>query len=588
MGARTSEIEDIHIHQLNYITIERGVCMIQTEIYEILKMIIGESADKLVLSTPPSQERGDFAFACFSLTSVLKKAPNDIAKDIANNLNVGKLKNSIIERAVAEGPYVNIFLKTNALAEKILSAVKKQKSNYGSQFSGKGKSVLIEHTSINPNADPHVGRARNAMIGDSLARIFKFEGYKTEVHYFVNDIGKQIAMLVLACSNKKITFKGLLNAYVKINADIKANPEKEKEVFALLNALESGDKKIRSKFKRVVDICIKGQRELFSDFGIEYDFFDYESKYLWSGATAKVLKKLEKTGRLFTDEKNRKVLDLKDLNIPMEPPLIVITRNDGTSLYVLRDIAYSMEKAQKGKDRNILLLGEDQKLYAQQMRATLSLINVPFAEVVHYTFVLLKGKGKMSTRRGDVVLLSEFMCEAKEEAKKEIAKRDKKVKDIDARAKAIAYGAIKYSFLKVSPEKNITFDWESSLSFEGDTGPYLQYAYARIASILRKNNDLPQKITANALSTSEEKALLLVIDSFPQVILTSITQLKPQHIATFAYHLAKTFTSFYQNCQVLTAETNELKNARLELCDATAQTLKNALNLLGIDVVEEM
>ena len=444
---------------------------------EIIKILEKETGIKEInLEIPPNPEMGDYAFPCFSLAKVYKKAPLQIAEELAKKI---RLTNSISKIEV-KGPYLNFFVNKEKLSSNVLKEIIKNK-DYGSLELGKGKKILVEHTSINPNASPHVGRARNALIGDSIVRILKLQGYKVETHYFVNDIGKQIAMLVLGAEGRKnITFDDLLKIYIDINKKVEEKPELEKEVFGLLNKLEKGDKKVKADFKKIVGICVKGQTKILSDMGIDYDKFDYESDYLWSKEIDEILNKLEKTGKLFTDEEGRKVLNQEGYNLSMKSPVLVLTRADGTSLYPLRDLAYHIDKK---KDESILVLGEDQKLYYQQTSAALSLLKHKVPRAVHYSFVLLQ-EGKMSTRKGNVVLLEEFMKEAFDKAKAEIKKRHGSVKDENARK--IAYGAIKYAILKVSAEKNVIFNWEQALNFEGDSGPYLQYAYARICSIIDK------------------------------------------------------------------------------------------------------
>src|SRR3990167_5718956 len=320
--------------------------------------------ENIELEIPPNPEMGDYAFPCFVLAKEWKKSPNEIALELSKRFKPSDL---IMDVKVI-GPYLNFFVNKNKIAEKTIKEVLKQKEKYGSSGIGKGKKILVEHTSINPNASPHVGRARNALIGDAIVRILKFQGYNIEVHYFVNDVGKQIAMLVLGAKGKKnVNFDDLLKIYIDINKKIEENPELEKSVLDLLNRLEKGDKAIKSKFKKIVDICVKGQIKILSELGIKYDHFDYESKYLWDKKTDETLKRLEKTGKLFIDGFNRWVMDQKGYGLGMKIPVLVMTRGDGTSLYPLRDIAYNLDKLKKGE--NIVILGEDQKLYQEIGRA---------------------------------------------------------------------------------------------------------------------------------------------------------------------------------------------------------------------------
>ncbi|MBI5392147.1 arginine--tRNA ligase [Candidatus Woesearchaeota archaeon] len=539
------------------------------DLKEQLQLLLQKQlGQNITLERPSNPELGDFALPCFRLG----KNPEEIRKIL-------KLP-KIIEKIEIKGLYINLFLKKEQWAAQIIKAVLKQKEEYGSSKQGKGKRVLIEHTSINPNASPHVGRARNALIGASIVNLLKFEGYKVDVHYFVNDIGKQIAMLVVAAQDKKPEFNDLLQLYVEFNKKVEQDPNLEKEVFKLLNDLEEGKKSVKAKFKQIVDICVQGQKRIFEELDIKYDKFDYESKFLWNKSTQSVCNALEATGKLETDQEGRKVINLAGFNLPMKNPILPITRADGTSLYMLRDIAYTLEKIEKKTTRNIVVLGEDQKLYFLQLKAILSLLQKQAPEVVHYSFVLLE-EGKMSTRKGEVVLLEEFMAEARQKAEEELKKRESSLKQ----AKSIAYGAVKFAFLRVSAEKNITFTWNKALSFEGESAPYVQYAVVRANSIL-KREVIPQKFNVFQIVPAEQ-ALIRTISIFPEVIQNAAKQLQPHLIANYALELAKKFNEFYHLVPVLKAEPKE-KALRLALVQAASQTLTNALHILGIEIPEEM
>jgi len=544
---------------------------------EILKILEKETKVKdLKLEIPKDPTLGDYAFPCFLLAKALKKNPVEIAQDLAKKIKL----NGIINKVEVKGPYLNFFIKKKELVSDVIKEIV-SKDDYGSLGVGKGKKMLVEHTSINPNASPHVGRARNALIGDSIVRMLRFQGYKVEVHYFVNDIGKQIAMLVYG-SKGKVTFDKLLKLYVDINNKIKEDPSLEKKVFEILNKLENNDKKIKDEFRKIVDICIKGQSKIFGELGIKYDKYDYESKYLFDKSTSAILKKFDKLGKLFKDEDGRMVLDQEGFDLAMKSPVLVLTRGDGTSLYPLRDIAYHMD-VKKGE--SIILLGEDHKLYAQQIKVALDMLEAKVPRSVHYSFILLQ-EGKMSTRKGTVVLLEDFMKEAMDKAKKEISKRYDHIDEDNARK--IAYGAIKYAILKISNEKNVIFNWDTALNFEGDSGPYLQYAYARICSILRKADvKIDSKIDYNLLDKDEEIELVKKLGMFPKVVLTASTELKPNLIANYVFELSSLFSNFYNSCPVLKAGP-ETKKARLVLIECVKKVIKNGLQLLGIDVLEKM
>lgn len=545
----------------------------------ILKVI---DVEGIILEIPPDPKLGDFSFPCFQLSKNLKKNPVEIAKDLSTRIK----PNDFIKEVRATGPYLNFFVNKARLAELTIRKISKESGKYGSSNVGKGLKTLVEHSSINPNAEPHVGRTRNALIGDSVVRILKFQGYKVETHFFVNDVGKQIAMLVLAAKGKKLSFKGLLALYVDFNNRLRENPELEKDVFELLYKLEKGDKKVKSSFDKIVGICIKGQKQLLEELGIKFDFFDYESKYLWSKKTDKLLEDLSKNPTCFKDSDGRIVLNQEEFKTEMKSPYLVLTRSDGTSLYALRDLAYTIEKMERAPSRNIIILGEDQKLYFKQLGSALKLLGYKSPEAVHYSFVLLT-TGKMSTRKGDVVLLSEFMEEAVAKAENEVRNR-KNISNVNKVSKVIGYGALKYSILRVSPEKNVTFDWGTALSFEGETAPYIQYAHARSASILRKAKVVfDTKVDFSLLKTAEEVALIKELASFPEVVLEATNDLRPHVIATYLYSLAKVFSEFYQVCPCITEE-RELSRARLSVVSATKQVLKTGLSLLGIEAPDRM
>jgi len=506
----------------------------KAEIEKLLKKEVGEVS----LEIPPDSSMGDYALPCFSLAKALKKNPVEIAKELAS-----KIKSKYIEKIDVKGPYLNFYVNKGILAKDTVNEILKKKEKYGSSGIGKKEKLLIEHTSINPNASPHVGRARNALLGDSLVRLFRFQDYKVEVHYFVNDIGKQIAMLVLGAKGK-VTFDSLLETYVKFNQDLKKNPRLEKDVFDLLAKLENGDKKVKEQFKNIVAICIEGQEKILNKLGIKYDFYDYESKYLFNKDTKEILKKLEKTGKLKTDEAGT-IVDLSEYGLEMRNPVLVLTRNDGTSLYSLRDLAYNIEKLKKTKN-NLIILGEDQKLYLQQIAAALDILGYKAPRVLHYSFILLQ-EGKMSTREGNVVLLEEFMAEAKKKALNELKKRGR------------------------ADEK---------------TAEMIGYSHALACSIL-ENEKWKGKVDTTLLKEEKEIQLIDKLSKFGDVVLEATNNLKPQVIATYMNELARAFNEFYHECPVLKAE-KSIKNARLALVDATRQVLKNGLYLLGIEAPEKM
>ena len=556
--------------------------LVANKIAEILDKDSSEIEKSIEKS--PNLEMGDFSFPCFRLAKEFRKSPQDIARDIKEKLVADE-----IEKVEVVSGYVNIFIKKDLYAQTVIEEIETKQYKYGSENVGEGKKALIEHTSINPNASPHIGRARNALIGDSIVKLLKFNNYEVETHYFVNDIGKQISMLLVGTKGKdNVTFDELLQLYIDINKEVKENKELEQEVFDNLNKLENGDEETIKSFRHIVQICIDGQRKIFAELGIHYDYFDYESDFILNGTVNEILKKLEETGKLFEAEDGRLAINQEEYKIPMKSPVLVVTRADKTSLYPLRDIAYSIYKANRNADKNIIILGEDQKLYFKQISAVLDLLGYQAPQAVHYSFVLLPD-GKMSTRNGTVVLLEDFMKEILEKTKQELAKRNNGEID-EEKAKKIAYGAVKYTILKGSLEKNVIFDLEKSLSFDGDTSLYIQYNYARINSILNKANfEKMEKLTRfDLLKEPSEIELIQKLEEFKTIVSKVTEKLTPNLIANYVYELTKMFSSYYHDYSILNAETEELKNMRLQLINAIGIVTKTSLNLLGIDTVDEI
>ena len=553
----------------------------KSRISEAMKGLIPDGP--VVFTDPPSLDKGDIGFPCFPLAKAFRKSPADVAAQLQRDLP----QIDGLDRIEADGGYLNFHLNRRSVVEETISEVRQQGDRYGSSREGCGKSILVEHTSINPNASPHVGRARNALIGDALVRLFRFQGYDVEAHYFVNDVGKQIAMLVIAArAENAVTFQQLLSLYVEINRRIEQDTGLEDEVFGLLRAFEQGDRGVREEFRRIVDICVRGQTEILTELGSTYDTFQYESEYIFSGRTAELLEKLRNTGRLREDEQGRLVLDETGCNVPEDSSFLVLTRADGTSLYPLRDIAYTIEKMKAAVAANVVVLGEDQKLYFRQVKAALELLGHAAPTPVHYAFVLLKD-GSMSTRKGTVVLLEDFMREAVERARQQLRDRYETVNE--RTAKAVAYGAAKYAMLKIANERNVVFDWDSALSFEGDTGPYLLYSCARINSIIRKSSsDVPSGINYSLLTQDAEYQIVKQLGDFPSVVSQSLGQFAPNLIANYLFTVAKSFSAFYHVHPVLRSGSDSLTAARLALIDAVRQVLSNGMCILGIDPVESM
>ena len=537
------------------------------------------------LSIPPDSAMGDYSVPCFRLAKAAGIAPVVLAQQLGDALRERDLASLGIDRVEVRGPYLNLFLARGDRAARVIDAVLSAGDRYGRGATGTGKRALVEHTSINPNASPHLGRARNAWVGDTLVRLLRFEGYHLDVRFFVNDVGRQIALLVLGVGDRNPGFNELLQIYVDINRRLEADPELAAQVTQLLERLASGDPETRAAFRRVVEISVRGMREVFADADVRYDRFDYESDYLTPERSKQLVERLRATGRLFEDEHGRLVLDLDGFDLPSRNPVLVITRGNKTSLYVLRDLAYTLDKVAATNDLNLVVLGEDQKLYHRQLQAALSLLGSDAPTAVHYSFVLL-GEGSMSSRQGNLVLLEEFAAEAKRKAAAELAARGHAADP--AVAKAVAYSALKYSFLRVANDKQVVFNWDSAMSFEGESGPYLLYSHARICSILRKyGKELPSGADFGVLETEPETALIKLLDELPDQVARALRVRSPHVIAGYAFAVARQFSTFYHACPIL-QEAAPLREARLLLAAATRQVLANCLGILGIEPLQRM
>ena len=543
-----------------------------------------DAAGELTFRPVPASAKGDVAIPVFAAARKVGVDPKALATTLAARI---KSVPGVAE-AVAAGPYVNLTFAQDQFARQFIADVL---AGAATALKSAGSKVLIEHTSINPNASPHVGRGRNAIIGDTIARLFRFLGHQTEVHYYVNDIGKQIALLVYACRGRDdLQFNDLLDEYVAISKKAKDDPAVEQIAFDLLNKFEQGDPAVREDFRTVVDLCVNGQVGILGRLGIKYDIFDRESNFLNDARVQPVIDKLKAAGALITDEHGRLVIDLQQLGFKREEGrYVVLSRANGTSMYVARDLAYTIFKSEISADANLSVLGEDHRLYQEQLDLILRSSGFKTPDVIYYSFVLLK-QGKMSTRQGNVVLLSEFIDMALEKAAARIREANPNLSDADVQelAETIAVGAVRYGILSVNPTKNVIFDLEDSLRFEGNTGPYLQYSCARIASILAKfGGELPAMPADMPQLNESEWALIMEMTKLQDEVRTAAASRNPSSLCAYGFELARAFNRFYHDSSVLDAAPDE-KAVRLNLSAATGIVLSACLDVLGIQVPRRM
>lgn len=546
---------------------------------------LGIDKDLIEISIPPKEGMGDYCLPCFKVKVNDLKDPHEKAQYILNKLNID---NEVISNAFVIGPYLNFNINKQTLSKSILERIESLKEKYGSTNEGIGKSLLIEHTSINPNASPHIGRSRNSIIGDFLVHLYKFNGYEIDREYFINDIGKQIAMLLIAVKKysdiNSVTFDEMLSLYIKINDEAKENESIEKEVFKYLNELENGNDIVRNEFKSITDICVEGQKKIFDKMDIHWDTFTHESDFVFGHITKTILDKINEKGRLKEDENGRLYVDLTGYNIPTKTPVLVLTREDKTSLYPLRDIAYTMYKMNKNKDVNLIVLGEDQKVYMEQISAVMDILGYTGPKLISYSFVLLNGD-KMATREGKVVLLEDFIDATISKLKSNFNQRGTELSDNEYLS--LASSCIKYNMLNINRGKNINFNLDDATNFTGNSAIYILYNYVRIKSILKKDN-FKKDYKNLILKTKTEEQIVKKLYDFEDAVKETVKTSESSIIAKYLNDLCGLFSKYYEETSILKEENSDLKNSRLLLLDSVRIVIENGTNILGIKTVDKL
>ncbi len=524
---------------------------------EIENYIRKEFGLDVKLEEPPDVRLGDFAVPPILLTKV--RNPKLIVEKL--------MKCKVIKHVkVEENGYVNIFVDFKEFAYKILEKILKEKKNYG-----KGtlkKKIIIEFSSPNPVHAIHIGTARNTFIGEAMARILEKAGCNVERWCYINDMGRQVAILTygymkLDGKPEGKTDHWLSKLYVKANeiAD-------EQAIYDILRKYEEGDEKIKKTMRWLVNLCLDGFKQTYARIGVKFDVYKWESEFLEDAR--KIVRKLEDMGYV-KEEDGAKVFEEDDLRK-------VLIRKDGTTLYLTRDVAFAIYKMQRA-DEVINVIGAEQELLQNIVRRILEILGYAASKYHHlkYAHVNLEGT-KMSARKGIFVSLDELLDEA--------IKRAKELSRNNEAAEKVGLGAIKYFMLRTSAEKGITFSWRKALNFEENTGPYVQYACVRAKSILRNANETPEACKPENLN-DYERVLLKLFAKYPSVILEAAEKKKPHLIANYAFELAKTFNLFYRDCPVIKSD-ERTRKFRLAVVKCFEIIVEDALNLLGIAVPERM
>ncbi|WP_058367069.1 arginine--tRNA ligase [Haloparvum sedimenti] len=567
--------------------------------------------DDLGIEEPPADTDATLASSvAFRLAGEVGAAPPQVAEQVAEAVTEVLAEGAFDYLGGVEtaGPYVNFRTADAYLADTLAAGVD---ADYGA-LPDRDTSVVVEHTSANPTGPVHVGRARNPIVGDAVANLLDFAGYDVDRHYYVNDAGRQMAVFTWAYetfdesdlegkpARDRIEYdlvryyrKG--NAYLE-NADEAAVEAAEAEIQSILQGLEAGDEETYERVQTVVDQVLGGMKECLARLPATFDEFVKETRFMRDGSTDEIAERLKETDHAVYEE-DAWQLDLDAWGIDKN---LVFLRSDGTSLYTTRDLAHHEWKFDN-YDRAVTVLGEDHKLQADQLDAALELLGNDVDQLGHviYSYVNLP-EGKMSTRAGTGVQLDDLLDEAIDRAREEVEDRlDDRIRDdelddedVERIARQVGIGAVRYDIVSKQPAKAITFEWDRALDFEAQSAPYVQYVHARCCGILeeaaRAGAAVPDAPDADALVAPEAEALLREAARFPAVVEEAADDLEPHTVATYTRDLAEAFNAFYRECPVLTAETDERRDARLAAVALAKHAMANALAVLGVEAPDSM
>ena len=558
-------------------------------VIKVLKKALKEKGVKLrddeiskVLETPPSYEMGDYAFPCFFLSKKLNEEPNEIALELREE--IGNHPISDFDDIQTSGAYINFFLNRKEIARKAVWEIINQKEKFGKINVGKNKKVVMDYSHPNIGKPFGIGHLRSTIIGNSIANIYDFMGFKTIRINYLGDWGTQFGKLLLGYEKfgnekklQKNPMNHLLEIYVKANKKIY-----EKQAREFFKKLEERDKKSVMLWRMFKEISLEELERMYKILDIKFDVYSGESLSIKN--VNKVIEKL-KEKKLLKKSQGAMIVDLESFNLGVS----IIEKSDGTTTYMSRDLSAAIERYKKYKFKEMIYeVGQEQEFHFKQLFKILELMGYKWAKnCIHadHGLYLDKNGKKLSTRKGKTVFMEDVINKTVSFTEKEIKKRGKRIskKDLEERVSKIAIAAIFYGDLKNNRRNNVVFDLKKFVSFEGDTGPYLQYSYARASSILKKSES-KSKFEIYDLEPKEielSKKLL----QFQEVVLNSYRNLSPSLIANYSYQLAQIFNEFYHSCPVIGSKQESF---RLALVEAFRQILKNSLKLLGIKVLEEM
>lgn len=565
---------------------------------EIAKLLNSKVSDLSIeeiygmLEVPSNVLMGDYAFPCFKLAKILRKAPPMIAAEIAGALD----KVDFIEKAENVNAYINFFLNKGIYVKEVLEQVLREKENYGLLTTKDKGSIVIDYSSPNIAKPFHVGHLRSTVIGNSLYKIFEALGYNCVGVNHLGDWGTQFGKLIVAykkySSKEEVEEKGiseLLRIYVLFHDDAKEHPEMEQEARDYFNKMERGDEEALELWAWFKEVSLAEFERVYKMLGVTFDSYNGEAFY--NDKMEAIISELEAKGLIEVDE-GAKLVRLDEEN--MAPCLI--TKNDGSSLYATRDItAAEYRKTTYDFKKCIYVTAVQQNLhFAQWFKVIEKLGHEWAADLVHVPFgmVSMEGGAKLSTRNGNIIFLEDILKEAVEKTKLIIEEKNPNLEEKEEVARQVGIGAVIFDDMYNNIIKDIQFSWERVLDFQGETGPYVQYTHARACSLLKKAgldiNNIPElEIDETAIADDVTLAIMKEIADFKPTIQAAADQYEPSYIARYAVDVAQAFNKFYNECPIL-VEDEKVKNARLAIVSATKYTLKNALALLGIMAPEQM
>lgn len=545
-----------------------------------------------LISVPPEEKLGDFALPCFRLAKGRK--PFEVASELREQILSGNDGEFFSDIKVV-GPYLNFYLNRGKVSDEVVSEILRDRDNYGKLKEGEGKKVIVEYSSPNIAKPFHIGHLCSTAIGNSLSRIYDFLGYDVVRINHIGDWGTQFGKLISAYKRwgvrediEKDPINELLKIYVKFHEVAKEKPELEDEARHNFKLLEEGDPEVTALWKFFVEVSLKEFNRMYDMLGISFDSFAGESFY--SDKMPEIVDILRKKS-LLEESDGAQVVRFDDPNMP---PCIIL-KSDGSTIYATRDIAAALyRKRHYDFYKNIYVVGTPQALHFKQVFGVLKKMGFEWADdCVHVGFGYVRFPDRvLSTRNGDVVLLEDVINESIAKTKEIIVENGTadQIDNIDEAAKVIGIGAVLFEFLKNGRERDIVFELAKMLDFEGESGPYVQYSYARGRSVLRKAADLGidyKNADLGLLTDDLEYQLVKVLQKLTQQVRDSASKNEPYIVTRYAIEICKAFNKFYNSTNVLKSEP-DVRAARLALIDATTSTIKETLNLIGVGVVEKM